>query len=100
MSTDQPAEYLAPITDFEQHKASKIEEAQRKIDSYKWYVTHKEAANRYAICETCPSYDNQTQRCALCNCWMPAIVVRTYARCPDKKWWVGSKNLEKIPPLA
>jgi hypothetical protein len=42
------------------------------------------ADKRFSICQKCPHFNNKSNRCGICGCFMKNKVKFTAAKCPDK----------------
>jgi hypothetical protein len=49
-------------------------------------LTTEEANNRMNICNSCPFYISEQQRCGKCGCYMAIKTYLKAERCPIGKW--------------
>jgi len=47
---------------------------------------------RYALCLACDKYDEETESCTECNCYVPHKVKQCYDYCPIDKWGRDMKS--------
>lgn len=49
-------------------------------------LSENDANNRLSICKQCPFFENNSQRCSKCGCYLSVKTYLKAERCPIGKW--------------
>lgn len=74
------------MSHWEEYKKSLGETRPWDLLSSSEYTSDEIAADRFAICQSCPEFVKITKQCKKCGCFMKLKTKLTHSTCPIGKW--------------
>lgn len=53
-------------------------------------VSKKRYKKRILICQTCPFWDSNLNRCKKCGCFLLIKAALSVTKCPERKWFANN----------
>lgn len=57
-----------------------------KLRGYAVLASDETTDYRQGICHFCPHYDEDSDQCRLCTCFIPAKTALNAEQCPQRRW--------------
>jgi len=78
------------LSDFVFHIVEEMEDAR-----YPFSTTDEIESARMDLCRACEHYQEESEQCVQCGCYLPMKVKQVYEYCPIQKWARDSDGWEK-----